>query len=114
MCEVSYMRHRLSTNEIATLKRLGQTIRLARLHRNLSQDEMAERTGLSRSSIVALEAGHPGVGIGHLTKALTVFGDTDYLAKLSELMASDPIGDEMALVEGRQRARVKGGNVANF
>ena len=62
----------LSGEERDALGRLGQTARLARLRRNFSQSELAERMGVARPSVAALENGHPGVGIGVLLKALSV------------------------------------------
>src|SRR3954471_18296779 len=100
------MRMLLGTEERAHLERLGRTIRLARLRRNLSQEELAERMGVSRSSVVMLERGAPGVGIGILLKALTLFGYTD---RLGEILANDPLGEEMELVTGRKRAGAKDG-----
>lgn len=66
--------------------------------------------GVARPSIVALEAGKPGIGVGILLKALTVFG---YTERLGELVASDPIGDEVDLVAGRRRATSRS-DVADF
>ncbi|HSK42021.1 MAG TPA: helix-turn-helix transcriptional regulator [Arenibaculum sp.] len=100
----------LGTDERESLERLGRTVRLARLRRNLSQAELAERMGVSRSSVVMLERGGPGVGIGILLKALTVFGYTD---RLGEILADDPMGEEMELVTGRRRAGTRDG-VADF
>ncbi|HEY0421229.1 MAG TPA: helix-turn-helix transcriptional regulator [Acetobacteraceae bacterium] len=100
----------LGTDERAGLERLGRTIRLARLRRNLSQAELAERMGVSRSSVVMLERGAPGVAIGILLKALTVFG---YTERLGEILANDPLGEEMELVTGRKRAGA-GDGVADF
>lgn len=82
----------LSSEELDSLSRLGQTLKLARLRRDLSQQELAEKMGVARPSVVALEAGKPGVGVGILLKALTVLG---YTSRLGELLASDPIGDDM-------------------
>ncbi|WP_372426112.1 helix-turn-helix transcriptional regulator [Salinarimonas chemoclinalis] len=98
----------LSGDEYDALARLGETIRLARLRRNLSQVELAERIGVARSSVVALEKGRPGVAIGILMRALTVLG---YPERLAELVGSDPIGDGLDL--GRRRAGAKA-DVADF
>jgi transcriptional regulator with XRE-family HTH domain len=87
--------------ELDALKRLGQTIRLARLRRNLSQAELASRMGVARSSVAALEAGHAGVAIGALLKTLTVLG---YPERLAAILASDPIGDDLDLALGRRRS----------
>jgi len=99
-----------STDERQALERLGQTLKLARLRRNLSQNEFAERMGVSRLTVVALEQGKPGVSIGALLKALTVLG---YTERLGELLASDPIGDSLDLTEGRRRAGARN-DVADF
>jgi transcriptional regulator with XRE-family HTH domain len=100
----------LGTDELESLGRLGRTVRLARLRRNLSQDDLASRMGVSRASVVALEKGTPGVALGILTKALTVLG---YTERLGELLGNDPLGEEMELVTGRKRAGAKD-DVADF
>ena len=91
----------LSSDELASLARLGQTIRLARLRRNLTQAAFAERMGVGRPSVVA---------IGILLKALTVLG---YTERLGEIVAADPIGDDMDAVLGRRRSR-RSAHVADF
>lgn len=100
----------LGLDERESLDRLGRTVRLARLRRNLSQDQFAARMGVSRATVVALEKGAPGVALGILVKALTVLG---YTERLGELMASDPVGEEMELAIGRKRAGAKD-DVADF
>lgn len=100
----------LSGSELESLERLGQTIKLARLRRNLSQSELAERVGVTRPSIVALEGGKPGVGIGILLKVLGVLG---YPERLGEIVASDPIGDDLAMITGRRHAGSRA-HVADF
>ncbi len=100
----------LGLDERESLTRLGRTVRLARLRRNLSQQEIAERMGVSRASVVAMEKGEPGVALGILVKGLTVLG---YTERLGELLASDPIGEEMDLATGRKRAGARD-DVADF
>lgn len=100
----------LGSEERESLSRLGKCVRLARLRRNLSQNDLAERMGVGRGAVVGLEKGTPGIGLGILIKALTVFG---YTERLGELLGNDPIGDEMDLAIGRQRAGGKD-DVADF
>lgn len=100
----------LGLDDLASLRRLGTSVRLARLRRNLSQEDLARRMGVGRGAVVALEQGGPGVGLGILVKALTVLG---YTERLGELLANDPIGDEMDPALGRQRAGAKD-DVADF
>lgn len=56
------------------LQELGEHIRLARLRRKLSSAQVAERAGMSRSTLVHIEQGQPGVGIGHYLNVLKVLG----------------------------------------
>lgn len=100
----------LTPTERDALTRLGQTLRLSRLRRNLSQQDMAERMGVNRSTVVALENGAPGVAIGTLLKALDILG---YPERLGHLLVDDPIGEDIELMTGRQRARNKD-DVADF
>ena len=86
-------------------------MRLARLRRNLSQEELAERMGVSRSSVVMLERGASGVAIGILLKACTLFGL--WRDRLGEILANDPMGEELELATGRKRSRTRDG-VADF
>ncbi|MDB5822837.1 MAG: hypothetical protein JWR21_1541 [Herminiimonas sp.] len=53
---------------------LGQRIRAARMHRQWRQVDLAERTGLSRSTIEAIERGEPGTAIGGYLQVLWVMG----------------------------------------
>lgn len=47
------------------LEELGENLRLARLRRKLSTTQVAERAGMGRSTLVKIEQGHPGYGIGY-------------------------------------------------
>ena len=100
----------LSGDELESLRLLSERLRLARLRRNLSQAELAERMGVRRLTVVNLEKGRPGVTISTLLKALTVLG---YTERLGELLATDPIGEDMEIATGRKRAGSRAG-VADF
>jgi transcriptional regulator with XRE-family HTH domain len=91
----------LTSPEADALELLGRRIRLARLRRNLSQDELADRAGVTRKTFGALEQGKETVNIGLLVKVLTVLGYTD---RLPEMLAADPLGEEMEELHGRKRA----------
>lgn len=92
----------LSTPELDNLATLGQSLRLARRRRNLTQDEMADRMGVSRPTYSQLERGTPTVGLGILLRALTILG---YPERLGGLLSEDTIGDAMDDSSGRQRIR---------
>lgn len=67
---------------------LGENIKLARLRRKLSSEQVAERAGIGRSTLVKMEQGHPGVSIGNYLNVLRVLGlEQDFLllAKDDEL-----------------------------
>ncbi len=70
------------------LEELGDNIRLARLRRKLSAAQVAERAGMGRTTLVKIEQGNPGVGIGQYLNALKVLGlekDLLLVAKDDEL-----------------------------
>jgi len=96
--------------EADSIFRLGERVRLARLRRNLSQAEVAERAGVTRKVIVALEAGSSGTSIGVLAKILGVLG---YPERLASLLESDPLGEDLEAVHGRKKAGGRA-DVADF
>ncbi len=66
---------------------LGENIRLARLRRRLSSQLLAERAGISRTTLVSIEKGYPGVSIGYYLNVLHVLG----LEKDILLIAKDDV-----------------------
>ena len=67
---------------------LGENIKLARLRRKLSAEQVSERANISRPTLVAIEKGSPSVSIGSYLLVLKVLGlehDFLLLAKDDEL-----------------------------
>jgi transcriptional regulator with XRE-family HTH domain len=88
------------------LERIGLGIETARLRRNMSQQELADRVGVSIHTIRAVEAGKAGTAIGSYAHALWVLGLIGTLSSVA-----DPGLDAEGLVlEGSDRRR-KGGRL---
>ena len=71
-----------------TLMSLGENIKLARLRRDLSSEQVAERAGISRNTFIKIEKGDESVAMGYYFRVLAVLGlDKDILlvAKDDEL-----------------------------
>ena len=70
------------------LEEFGENIRLARLRRKLSSEQVAERSNISRPTLTAIEKGSESVGIGMYFQVLMVLRlekDILLLAKDDEL-----------------------------
>lgn len=70
------------------LEEMGVNIKLARLRRKLSSQQVAERANISRPTLSAIEQGKPTVSIGSYLLVLQVLGlEKDFLllAKDDEL-----------------------------
>jgi len=70
------------------LKEMGENIKLARLRRKLSAEQVAERAGISRSTLWQVEKGVPGTSLGIYVQVLFVLGlekDILLIAKDDEL-----------------------------
>ena len=80
-----------TTVQVPALKRLleelGENIRLARLRRRLSAQIVAERAGMSRTTLRAIEKGEAGVTLGAYANVLHCLG----LEKDLALMARDDV-----------------------
>lgn len=70
------------------LEEMGEQIKLARLRRNLSTELVAERAGISRATLWAVEKGTPTVAIGTYAAVLHALGGMD---KDLGLIAKDEI-----------------------
>lgn len=76
------------TEEI--LKQMGQQIKLARLRRHISVNLVAERAGISRATVWAVEKGSPSVAIGYYAVVLHALGNMD--ADLLLVAKDDKLG----------------------
>jgi transcriptional regulator with XRE-family HTH domain len=57
-----------------TITILGENIKLARLRRKYSTQQVAERANISRPTLLSVEKGNPNVSIGAYVKVLFVLG----------------------------------------
>ncbi len=71
------------------LAEMGERLRLARLRRKLSSTAVANRAGISRSSLYKVEAGDPGATVGAYLRVLTALGLENDLGKVA---ADDKVG----------------------
>ena len=70
------------------LKEVGENIKLARLRRKLSIEQVAERSNISKPTLTSIEKGISTVSIGAYLQVLTIIGlehDFLLLAKDDEL-----------------------------
>jgi len=81
------------------LKQLGRNIRIARLRRKLSREQLAERIGLSRYVLADIEKGKPTTAIAAYLGALWVLG---LIRDMQEV--ADPDRDEEGKILERARS----------
>lgn len=82
------MKRALLPSQQRTLTTLGENIKYARLRRDLSSEQVAERAGISRNTLIKIEKGDEGVAIGYYFRVLVVLGldkDLILIAKDDEL-----------------------------
>ena len=71
---------------------LGENIKLARLRRKLSTEQISERANISRKTLYSIENGIPSVSIGSYLQVLFVLG----LEKdLTEVAKDDALGRKL-------------------
>ena len=81
------------------MQRLGGNVRLARIRRRLSQEDLAQACGITRKTLYALEKGAPGATLG---TAFTVLWKLGLLGTAAAL--ADPDADEHGkILEAAQR-----------
>lgn len=65
------------------LREFGENIKLARLRRKLSAEQVAERANISRPTLLSIEKGLPGVAIGSYAQVLFVLNLEKDLLKVA-------------------------------
>lgn len=85
------------------LKMMGEQIKLARLRRDLSAELVAERAGISRSSLWKVESGNPAVAMGIYAAVLHALGNMD--SDLLLIAKDDKLGRQLQDVDMLMRKR---------
>jgi len=93
----------LSDAALGSLNALGRRLKEARLRRNWTQQQTADKAGLSESSIKKVEAGSPRITVGAYLSLLDVFGAP---TAFDEVLppGSDTLGEALARNATRRRA----------
>jgi transcriptional regulator with XRE-family HTH domain len=75
-----------------SLEILGENLKLARLRRKYSAEQVAERANIGRSTVWLIEKGVPSVSMGAYLQVLFVLGlDED----ITEVASKDPLGRKL-------------------
>ena len=97
----------ISDAALGSLMGLGDRLREARLRRNWTQAQTAEKAGLSESSVKKVESGSPRITMGAYLSLLDVFGlPTAFDAVVAA--GEDSIGEALSRSQTRRRARSPG------
>lgn len=97
---------------IRGLYKLGADINLARRRRRITIQLMAERAGLSRTTISKIEKGDPTTSIGGYASVLFILGMIDRLKELVDTN-HDLIGRRLEEEKLPQRIRVRKPKASN-
>lgn len=87
------------------LRELGARLREARVARDITQADLAERVGVRAHTIGRLERGEPGVAIETLARVLWIF---NLVSDLRLLAGEDEEGQRLARMRAPERARGQG------
>lgn len=64
----------MATETSRILERIGEQIQLARLRRHISAEQTADKAGISRTTLWAVEKGSPSVALGIYAQVLLALG----------------------------------------
>jgi DNA-binding XRE family transcriptional regulator len=110
------MRHKVTSKATSTkpravpiaveraIRTLGGHIAEARIRRRMSQQNLADRIGVSRLTIIRIERGHPRVEIAAFVAALWALDLHHDLSAIASL-ERDPVGATLAQARLGTRAR---------
>ncbi len=89
------------------LRQLGADLRDARRRRRIPTKVMAERAGISRTTLSKAEKGEPGVSVGTLATLMFILGLTERLATVADV-SHDEVGRDLGDELLPQRIRPRG------
>ncbi|MCA8833340.1 helix-turn-helix domain-containing protein [Hymenobacter pini] len=89
--------------DLAAVKEIGRNLQLIRLNQDISQQELATQTGLSRLTISQVENGRPASTLT-LVQLLRALGRLDVLEVLEESATISPLQAAKLARQQRQRA----------
>lgn len=90
------------------LSQLGEDIKLARLRRKLSTEQVAERADISRSTLWQIEKGTPSVAMGAYLQVLFVMGlEKNLLSMANDDILGRKLQDANLLVKKRATKKTK-------
>jgi transcriptional regulator with XRE-family HTH domain len=101
------MRIDTRTPDAAALTELGRRIRAVRLARNISQEQLADESGIGRVTLQRIERGSTGSSLRSLIRILRVLGLSEGLDQLLPEPRPSPLRQLEAEGKGRQRAGSK-------
>ena len=78
------MKRALLPKYVRQLAVMGENIRLARLRRDLTTTQVAERAGIGRNAVGKIEKGDEGVSIGAYLRVLIVLGMEQDIFRIAE------------------------------
>lgn len=85
------------------LKTMGEQIKMARLRRRLSATLVAERAGISRSTLWKVENGNPSVAVGIYAAVLHALNNMD--KDLLKIAGDDELGRKLQDMELLRRGK---------
>jgi len=89
------------------LRKLGADLRSARLRRNLTAEEAAQKIGTSRFAVADAEKGKPSTNVAVYAALLWAYGIIDRFADLAD-PGKDEEGTRLSLSRTRARTRHAG------
>ncbi len=91
------------------LKTMGEQIKMARLRRRLSATLVAERAGISRSTLWKVENGNPSVAIGIYAAVLHALNNMD--KDLLKIAGDDELGRKLQDMDLIGKNKRQGGSI---
>ena len=68
---------------------MGESVRRWRLMQSIKAEELAERAGISRSTLQKIERGDPGVSIGAVMSVMQALGQIDHVVGSFDPLSTD-------------------------